>query len=98
MYVINVVGANDLSMITNWVPYHNNTAIVTIPKNSLSGDAKLFLLPILFESRWSLFNEKLNFDISGSLKQFLDKLTNEIDDKTETDVKHNDVTYIWVNP
>lgn len=42
--------------------------------------------------------EKLNFDISGSLKQFLNKLTNEIDDKTETDVKHNNVTYIWVNP
>ena len=42
--------------------------------------------------------EKLNFDISESLKQFLIKLTNEINNKIETDVSHNEVTYIWVNP
>jgi ABC-type molybdate transport system substrate-binding protein len=41
--------------------------------------------------------EKLNIYTSESLKKFLNKLTNEIENKTETDVKHNNVTYIWVN-
>ena len=46
---------------TSCPPYHSNTAIVPIPKTSLTGPARLFLIPILLDNFKILLDEFLKF-------------------------------------
>ena len=68
MYVINVADDNVCSSTTNCAPNQSKVAMVTIPKNSLSGEARLFLFPILLDKRNNLLIESLNLLINKVAK------------------------------
>ena len=55
------VPLSECSTKTICPPNQSKTAIVTIPKNSLIGEAKLFLLAILVDNFNNLSKEALNF-------------------------------------
>ena len=53
-----------LSINTSFPPYHNNTAMVTIPNTSLNGPAKLFLTPMLLDNFKILSAKALNLNLN----------------------------------
>ena len=63
MYVINAAGFNSISIKTNLPPYHNNTPITSMPKNSLRGAAIFCLLISLLEKFRNLEFVTSNFDM-----------------------------------